>query len=147
MESSIQGFPTRVLYFSYDHSHRLHSSVTLMFWLICTKVPCGKIKSDKKKKLLSQALEPSREDRDELKWLISIIWLVQLHKHAHISASISVFCLSMQPRPCSIRQFILPDQFLCHPLYCCELLDLPSRWSDFHACVSEACRRETAHVV
>lgn len=37
------------------------------------------------------ALLPSRAEHDELKWLISIIWLVQLHKHAPILASVSIF--------------------------------------------------------
>lgn len=104
-------------------------------------VPCGK------NAVRTAALLPSRAERDELKWLISIIWLVQLHKHAPILASVSVFCLSVQPRPWCIRLFILPDQFLCHPLYCCEWLDLSPRWSDFHARVSAAWRREAAHVL
>lgn len=50
-------------------------------------VPCGK------NTVRTPALLPSRAERDELKWLISIIWLVQLHKHEPILASVSVFLL------------------------------------------------------
>lgn len=74
------------LHFNSVQSHWLHPSVTVMFGIIHMSL-VGKTQSE------LQALLPSRAERDELKWLISIIWLVQLHKHAPILASVSVFLL------------------------------------------------------